>query len=181
MACLRTGCSYPYSAAIGIIDCNSGALPLELCRARVPSRSSSSSGRLGDRRSVNDGGGGGAATTAAAAAVPRGVTAGQRWGGDGGGLWLVVGELASLVLVLPLVEEGGAGGEESQSTSCGTRVGRFLQQSPLLALSSKFLAASCAPDLGDIATYFFFEKIFRSDIRICVLMTSFLVCYDIIQ
>jgi len=59
------------------------------------------------------------------------------------------------------------------TTSRGTRVGWFLQQSPLLALSSKFLSASCAPDLGDIATYFFFEKIFRSDIRICVIMTSF--------
>ena len=32
---------------------------------------------------------------------------------------------------------------------------------------------SCAPDLGDIATYFFIEKTFRSDTRICVTMASF--------
>ena len=36
----------------------------------------------------------------------------------------------------------------------------FLQQSPLLALSSKFLSSSCAPDLGDIATYFFSKQYF---------------------
>ena len=59
MTCLRTGCSYSYSAALGIIDCNSDAQPLVLCRAQVPSSSSSSLGRLGDRRSVTDGGGGG--------------------------------------------------------------------------------------------------------------------------
>ena len=59
MTCLRAGCSYSYSAALGSIDCNSDAQPLVLCRAQVPSSSSSSSGRLGDRRSVTDGGGGG--------------------------------------------------------------------------------------------------------------------------
>ena len=56
----------------------------------------------------------------------------------------------------------------SQSTSHGLRVRRFLQQSPLLALSSKFLSPSCAPDLGDIATYFFFIKYF-DPISECVL------------
>ena len=61
----------------------------------------------------------------------------------------------------------------TDTTSHEHNVRRFLQQSPLLALSSKFLSPSCAPDLGDIATYFFFEKIFRSDTRICVTMTSF--------
>ena len=42
-----------------------------------------------------------------------------------------------------------------------------------MALGNKFLSPTCAPDLEDIDTYFFFEKIFRSDIRICVTMTSF--------
>ena len=38
--------------------------------------------------------------------------------------------------------------------------------------SNKFLSPTCAPNLGDIATYFFFEKIFRFDTRICVTMAS---------
>ena len=41
-----------------------------------------------------------------------------------------------------------------------------------MALRNKFLSPTCAPDLKDIDTYFFFEKIFRSDIRICVTATS---------
>ena len=35
----------------------------------------------------------------------------------------------------------------------------FLQQRPLLALSSKSLSPSCASDLGDIATFFFRKNI----------------------
>ena len=34
MTCLRAGCSYSYSAALGSIDCNSDAQPLVLCRAQ---------------------------------------------------------------------------------------------------------------------------------------------------
>ena len=41
-----------------------------------------------------------------------------------------------------------------------------------MALRIKFLSPTCVPDLKDIDTYFFFEKIFRSDIRICVTATS---------
>ena len=46
------------------------------------------------------------------------------------------------------------------TTSHGRRVRRFLQQSPVLALSSKILSPACAPDLKDIATYFFLKKYF---------------------
>ena len=45
------------------------------------------------------------------------------------------------------------------TTSHGHNVRRFLQQSHLLALSSKSLSPSCAPDLGDIATFFFQKNI----------------------
>ena len=47
---------------------------------------------------------------------------------------------------------------------------RFLRR---MELSNKFLSPTYAPDLGDIAPYFFFEKIFRSDGEICVSMTPF--------
>ena len=40
-----------------------------------------------------------------------------------------------------------------------------------------FLSPAYARDHVDIDTYFFFEKIFRSGIRICVLVTTF---YDIL-
>ena len=40
-----------------------------------------------------------------------------------------------------------------------------------MELSNKFLSPTYTPDLEDIATYFFFEKIFRSDGGICVSMT----------
>ena len=42
-----------------------------------------------------------------------------------------------------------------------------------MALRNKFLSPTCAPDLVDIDTYFFSKKIFRSDTRICVTITSF--------
>ena len=42
-----------------------------------------------------------------------------------------------------------------------------------MALSNKFLSPKCASAHGDIATYFFSKKIFRSDGGICVSMTSF--------
>ena len=42
-----------------------------------------------------------------------------------------------------------------------------------MALRNKFLSLACAPDLVDIDTYFFSKKIFRSDTRICVTITSF--------
>ena len=42
-----------------------------------------------------------------------------------------------------------------------------------MELSNKFLSPTCAPAHGDIAPYFFFEKIFRSDGEICVSMTPF--------
>ena len=42
-----------------------------------------------------------------------------------------------------------------------------------MALRNKFLLPTCAPDLVDIDTYFFSKKIFRSDTRICVTITSF--------
>ena len=45
---------------------------------------------------------------------------------------------------------------------------RFLRR---MELSNKFLSPTYAPDLGDIAPYFFFEKIFRSDGEICVSVT----------
>ena len=49
-----------------------------------------------------------------------------------------------------------------------------------MALSNKFLSPTCASGLGDVATYFFFEKIFRSDGGMCVSMTPFLgaICFD---
>ena len=47
---------------------------------------------------------------------------------------------------------------------------RFLRR---MELSNTFLSPTYAPDLGDIAPYFFFEKIFRSDGEICVSMTPF--------
>ena len=63
----------------------------------------------------------------------------------------------------------GGDGENQTSTSHEHNARRFLQQSPLLALSSNILLPLHAPDLlRDIATYFFFEKIFRSDMRICM-------------
>ena len=40
-----------------------------------------------------------------------------------------------------------------------------------MRLRNKFLSPKCAPDLGDVDTYFFFEKIIRSEIRICVTVT----------
>ena len=43
-----------------------------------------------------------------------------------------------------------------------------------MALINKFLSPKRASDLGDVDTYFFFEKIFRSEIRIWVTVTSFL-------
>ena len=42
-----------------------------------------------------------------------------------------------------------------------------------MALSKKILSPTCAPAHGDIAPYFFFEKIFRSDGGTCVSMTPF--------
>ena len=42
-----------------------------------------------------------------------------------------------------------------------------------MALRNKFLSPACPPGLGDVDTYFFFEKIFRSEIRMCVKVTSF--------
>ena len=42
-----------------------------------------------------------------------------------------------------------------------------------MALRNKFLSPTCAPAHGDIAPYFFFEKIFRSGGGICVSMTPF--------
>ena len=42
-----------------------------------------------------------------------------------------------------------------------------------MALRNKFLSPTCPPGLGDVDTYFFFEKIFRSEIRMCVEVTSF--------
>ena len=47
-----------------------------------------------------------------------------------------------------------------------------------MALRNKFLSPTCPPALGDVDTYFFFEKIFRSEIRMCVKVTSFSI-YDI--
>ena len=42
-----------------------------------------------------------------------------------------------------------------------------------MRLRNKFLSPKCAHGLGDVDTYFFFEKIFRSEIRMCVKVTSF--------
>ena len=42
-----------------------------------------------------------------------------------------------------------------------------------MQLRNKFLSPKCAPDSGDVDTYFFFEKIFRSEIRMCVTVTYF--------
>ena len=47
-----------------------------------------------------------------------------------------------------------------------------------MALRNKFLSPTCPPGLGDVDTYFFLEKIFRSEIRICVTVASFSI-YDI--
>ena len=47
-----------------------------------------------------------------------------------------------------------------------------------MALANKFLSPTCSPYLGDIDTYFFWKKTFRSDIRICVIMSSFW-CSDV--
>ena len=41
-----------------------------------------------------------------------------------------------------------------------------------MALSNKLLSPTCVLAHGDIATYFFFEKIFRSDGEMCVSVTS---------
>ena len=41
-----------------------------------------------------------------------------------------------------------------------------------MVLINKFLSPICAPAHGDIATYFFFEKTFRSDGEMCVSVTS---------
>ena len=41
-----------------------------------------------------------------------------------------------------------------------------------MALSNKILSPTFAPAHEDIATYFFFEKIFRSDGGMCVSVTS---------
>ena len=41
-----------------------------------------------------------------------------------------------------------------------------------MALRNVFLSPTCASDLGDIGACLFFEKN-RSDIRICVTMTTF--------
>ena len=46
---------------------------------------------------------------------------------------------------------------------------RFLRR---MELSNKFLSPTYAPDLGDIATYFFFRKKNRSDGEICVSVTQ---------
>ena len=43
-----------------------------------------------------------------------------------------------------------------------------------MALRNKFLSRTYPSGLGDVDTYFFFEKIFRSEIRMCVKVTSFL-------
>ena len=40
-----------------------------------------------------------------------------------------------------------------------------------MALSNKFLSPTCAPDLGDIATYFFLKKYFDPIPEMCVAMT----------
>ena len=45
-----------------------------------------------------------------------------------------------------------------------------------MALRNVFLSPTYAPDLGDIGACLFFRKKSRSDIRICVTMTSFLGC-----
>ena len=42
-----------------------------------------------------------------------------------------------------------------------------------MRLGNKFLSPKCAPDLGDVDTYFFSKKIFRYEIRICVTVTYF--------
>ena len=41
-------------------------------------------------------------------------------------------------------------------------------------LETSSFSLTCPPDLGDVDTYFFSEKIFRSEIRMCVTVTSFL-------
>ena len=46
-----------------------------------------------------------------------------------------------------------------------------------MTLSNEFLSPTCAPAHGDIATYFFFEKIFRSDGEMCVSVTPFWVLF----
>ena len=62
------------------------------------------------------------------------------------------------------------GPEESKIPTEITHFYRFLRR---MALRKKFQKLLCAPSHGDIATYFFFEKIFRSDGEMCVSMTPF--------
>ena len=40
-----------------------------------------------------------------------------------------------------------------------------------MRLRNKLLSIKYAPDLGDVDTYLFFEKTFRSEIRMCVTVT----------
>ena len=53
------------------------------------------------------------------------------------------------------------------------KIAAFCRLLRRMALSSKILSPTCAPAHGDIATYFFFEKIFRSDGGMCVSVASF--------
>ena len=55
------------------------------------------------------------------------------------------------------------------------KIAAFYRLLRRMELSNKFLSPTCAPAHGDIAPYFFFEKIFRSDGEICVSMTPFWV------
>ena len=55
-----------------------------------------------------------------------------------------------------------------------TQFRRFLRR---MALRKKIQKLLCASAHGDIATYFFFEKIFRSDGEMCVSVASFLVLF----
>ena len=43
-----------------------------------------------------------------------------------------------------------------------------------MALRNNFLSPTCPSGLGDVDTYFFFEKIFRSEIRKCVIVISYI-------
>ena len=74
--------------------------------------------------------------------------------------------LESFVGVDDITVRGGVQQGDIRAEVCGPEVLPanityvvFLQQSPLLALSSKFLSPSCAPDLGNIATCFFRKNI----------------------
>ena len=51
------------------------------------------------------------------------------------------------------------------------KIAAFYRLLRRMELSNKFLSPTCGPAHGDIATYFFFEKIFRSDGEICVSVT----------